>query len=207
MLYLLYIFLLTSFSDKSIEIINALQKRYDSAKSIQIIFKQQVSDGFDYTTELNGEFILKRPNFYKYKTDEQLILTDMKTLWDYRYELNQVRINDYSVKNQRIKPTDFFLNYKDNYNSIYLRMEKELTVIKLFPKSSLDEESNLNLKKESITLWIDAEKNELKKIVQNKKNGNIVAYTIEKTNIDLAFPTETFLFKNTMKAEEIDLRF
>ena len=207
MLYMILIFITSFFTDKSVEIINDLQERYDEAKTIQIIFKQQVSDGFDYTTEISGEFVLMRPNFYKYKTDEQLILTDMKTIWDYRYELNQVRINDYNPKNERVKPTDFFLNYKDNYNSIFLREEKGLSVIKLFPKNALDNTSNFKTNKESIMIWIDADKNELKKIIQNKKNGNIVTYTIEKTNINSSFSPSYFQYKNTTNAEEIDLRF
>jgi outer membrane lipoprotein-sorting protein len=190
-----------------VELIEDLQEKYDENNAIRIEFTQIVSDGFDYTTEIQGDFSFKQPNFYKYTTEEGQIMTDMALVWDYRPELKQVRISDYSPNSQQVKPSDFFLSYRSNYNAVFLRIENKLEVIKLFPKGGLTEGSNFNATEESILVWVDVDQLEIKKVEMTKKNGNIVTYKITKTDFKPTLTKNDFTFKAIQGVEEVDMRF
>jgi chaperone LolA len=204
---MLYLLLFTFFQNP-VELIEDLQEKYDDNKAIQIEFTQRVSDGFDYTTEIAGNFSFMRPNYYRYTSEDGLMVTDMKTLWDYRSGLKQVRISDYNPKSQKVKPSDFFLNYKSNYNVIKLREEKnDIVVLKLFPKNSFSENSNMDVSKESILVWVNTEKLEIKRVEMSKKNGNLVTYVIKKTLFNPKLKAADFVFKAIKGVEEVDMRF
>lgn len=190
------------------ELIEDVQEKYDDNDAIRIEFTQTVSDGFDYTSEIAGDFAFMRPNYYRYTTEDGLMVTDMKTLWDYRSELKQVRVSDYNPKSQTVKPSDFFLNYKSNYNAIKLREEKEdIIVLKLFPKNSFSETSNMDVSQESILVWINTEELEIKRVEMTKKNGNLVTYVIKKTDFNPSLKKSDFTFAPMEGVEEVDMRF
>lgn len=203
------IFLITFFflQANPLELIQDLQEKYDENNAIRIEFTQTVSDGFDYTTEIKGDFSFKQPNFYKYTTEEGQIMSDMILVWDYRPELKQVRISEYSPNSQKVKPSDFFLSYRSNYNAVFLRFENKLEVVKLFPKGGLAEGSNFDTAEESILVWVDVDQLEIKKVEMTKKNGNIVTYLITKTDFKPELAKNDFTFKSIQGVEEVDMRF
>lgn len=207
MIIFTFLVLLFAQNNNSKEIIKEVRETFEDAETVKIKFVEKISDGFDFETEMNAEFWYKKPGYFRYKTEEQLMMTDLKTLWDLKFDTKQIRIDEYYPEKSKINPNDFLLSYDEESNSIYLRKENGLDVIKVFPKSKLENKSNLSLQDEYSILYIDRKEQQLKKIEMFQKNGNIVTYLIVKIEIDSDIDKTEFIFSNLEGLEVIDLRF
>ena len=205
-LFLIYFALLFQTPDSK-EIVEEIRDQFEDAETVKIFYTEKISDGFDFETSLKAEFWFKEPGKFRYKTEEQLMVTDLKTMWDLKFDLKQVRIDEYYPDRSKVDPSDFLISYEEETNSIYLSEEDGMHVIKLIPKSNLENKSNLSLQDEYTVLFIDMKNNDLKKIEMFQSNGNIVTYLIEKIEIDADIDDSEFEFNDLEGLEVIDLRF
>lgn len=201
------IFLLTVLLVQTDPVLDRIEDRYDESKSLYLEFKQTVSDGFELNTQQTCKLWFVKPNKFRYETDDQLLVTDTKTIWDFRSQTNQVRINDYNPKNYRVRPSDFLLNYKERFTAINLGEENGSLKIRLVPKKQLSSSSNFDVRSETMMIWVNPKRYEIEKVRVEKANGNVIVYDIQRTYFNRSFENQTFTFTNSTNAEEVDLRF
>lgn len=207
---MIYIFvLLFAFiqTDKSKKIVEEIRDKFKDAETVKIFYTEKISDGFDFETSLKAKFWFKKPGKFIYETEEQIMLTDMKTMWDLKKDTKQLRIDEYYPGKQKVSPSDFLISYDEESNAIYLREENNMDIIKIIPKTKLENKSNLSGQDEYTLLYVEKDSGKLKVIEMFQSNGNIVSYHIEKIEIDSEIKDKEFIFKEVEGMEIIDLRF
>jgi outer membrane lipoprotein-sorting protein len=206
-IYLIILYFTFLQSDNSQKIVEEIRDNFKDAETIKIFYTEKISDGFDFETSLKAEFWFKSPGKFRYNTEEQLMVTNLKTMWDLKYNTKQVRIDEYYPDKSKVDPSDFLINFEEGSNSLYLRKENGQHVIKLIPKADLQNQSNLSLQDEYTIIYVDADSDDLKKIEMFQSNGNIVTYIIDKIEIDEDIADSEFELSDLEGLEVIDLRF
>jgi outer membrane lipoprotein-sorting protein len=201
-----YIIIFFIFGDKSAEIVREVQEKYENSKTIYIEFEKSISDQNNFSSETIGTFVFKKDQLFKLETEEQMIVTDAKTIWDLDKLNNQLRIDDYKEENRKIKPSDFLFKYSENHNSIYIKKDGNNHVIKLISKN--DNKSYLNREAEETTVWIDESTLFVTRVEMKQSNGNLMTYIFKKTNFNKSFTINDFKFKaDETQYNVIDMRF
>jgi chaperone LolA len=196
--------LLYSAEKESEEIIKKLKDRYNKLESFVADYNQTFHWKLaDNVHQQSGKIWLKGKDKFKIETEDQLIISDGKTIWTYSRFNNQVIIDNVNKSEEVSLPGDLFLKYSEQYNSDYVRNEK------------IDDEDcyliNLKAKTEdifikSMRIWISRKKSIPMKIEQIDINGNVNTYLLKNINIDEKLNDNFFVFKVIDTVEVIDMR-
>lgn len=187
------------------DIVNKVQKKYQSAKSIRIHFKEISRFKLTGTmSEVNAVLQMVGKDRFRLESEDQVLVNDGDTFWRYNKLDNQVLI-DYSKKDdQEVLLNNFLYEIKDHYFAQIVEEAKEggdkIYVLKLTPKPS--EQSVFT----SIKVWIKDKTWEIKRLIYTDYNDNETEYEIEKIEFDPKLADSTFSFSPPEGIQVIDLR-
>ena len=180
------------------ERINAIEAHYSKVDTIQANFVQKKKDAFGAVTQ-EGDIVLKRPTKMRWRFtsgDEQMFVTDGKTLWIYTKADNQVmRITDTS---QATSTANTFLTSLDSLDELFdikLLSEEEGQTFELTPKKS-------GMYKK-IELSLDDEL-ALKRVVFTDEYGNVTDLSFDKVVENGPVDEKVFTFVPPEGAKVID---
>lgn len=188
------------------KVIKNVQKKYKDVKLISINFKQ--INRFKLSgleNEIFGSLWLSQSDKFRFETEDQTIVSDGKTYWQYNKLENQVLIDNAKKSNQDIFINNFLFKIDDLYYGQILSEQKEgkqkIFEIKLTPKNT--EESFFRY----IKVWIVNKSWEIKKVNYIDYNENESEYLIEKLDLNPKITGKEFIFEIPEDMEVVDLRF
>lgn len=188
------------------EIIKNIQKKYKSAKTVRIQFKETALYKLTNTmTEVSGTLQMEGEEKFRLDSEDQVIVNDGKNVWRYNKLNNQVLI-DYAKKTEQdVMLSNFLYEIKDHYFGQIIEEKKEGGVrkyaIKLTPKPN--EQSFFT----SVKIWVADKTWEIDEVVYTDYNGNETTYIIEKIEFNPNFTTAVFSFTPPEGIQVVDLRF
>ena len=190
--------------DDADKILRNIQKKYESWNDATISFTQQVLFAVTKSEQsFDGKLIVKKGNKYRIDLEQQLIITDGKTVWSVNKTNKQVMIDKYKDDPKSLTPEKMLTNIPKNYNATFLNREEtggmDIVVLKLLPK-----ESRSSFR--SIKMWVDEDQSVLKKIQIIDASNNTITYAITNLLINSGVKESSFSYQPPTGFEVIDLR-
>ena len=192
--------------NKAKEILNKVSEKYKKMATLKVDFKyiNEVQGDKKFREEEKGTLYLKKTKF-ELEMNDQVVISNGKTLWTYIKDAKEVQINNYSSKVMDVNPAEIFTIYEKGYLYGYTGEEKEgkrtLEVIELTP----------NDKKQSffkVKLYINKANGEIVRSKIYEKSGNIYTYEILNQVADSKMPDTMFSWddKKYPGVKKVDLR-
>ena len=203
-IFIVFIFLFIANGQDVQDIIEDVQDTYDEIKNFSASFKK--IEEFKLTgsvNETNGKIFIKDGTKYRFESEDQVIVTDGKTVWTYNDISKQLIIDNFRENSGALLPRDMLYKYPKEYLASLLGEEeldnKTFFVVKLDPKD------NIHGFIKSMKLWIEDDEWIVRKIETVDLNGNSSTFEIfnmetKKLNDNL------FSYSPDSGIEVIDLR-
>jgi outer membrane lipoprotein carrier protein len=190
--------------DTAEDILSKMQKKYDTIKDATVTFTQHVQFGVTKSEEtFSGKLVMKKGNKYRIEMEQQILVTDGKSVWSYAKVNNQVLIDRYKEDPKAFSPDKILVNVPANYTSTLLGKEKlgghETAILKLVPRN---DKSNIQWMK----VWVDDDDALMRKIQVRDVSENLTTYTISDILLNTGVPESQFTFDAPAGVEVIDLR-
>ncbi|MDZ7330425.1 MAG: outer membrane lipoprotein chaperone LolA [candidate division KSB1 bacterium] len=190
---------------RAVEIINKVKAKYDALTSFQADFEQTSYWKLaDNVQQQKGRLWLKGKDKFRIETQDQIIVSDGKTVWTHSLYNNQVIIDRIENSSDEIRlPKDLFLKYSENYSPRFVANEiidqQDCAVVELKAKSD-----DIFIK--TMKIWINTKISVPIKIEQTDINDNLNTYRL--LNVDLNKPLLDKLFHYAIpdSVEIIDMR-
>jgi chaperone LolA len=152
---------------------------------------------------IKGEFTLKGESQFRITTDDQLIVSDGKTLWTYSKPAGRVLVDKVENAENDWLPQKLFLKtqkeYRNRLSGEETFQDRRCYVIELDAEKG---DSYITKMK----VWVDAELWIPKKIEQTDISRNRTIYTLSEVRTGSEVENSIFEFKAPEGAEIIDLR-
>jgi outer membrane lipoprotein carrier protein len=186
------------------EIINKVHKKYKDLKSLDADFEQTyIWERAGETQTVTGTIYLTASNQYRIETNEQLVITDGKTVWSYSPNDKHVIIDVLDKSQENQLPKDILLQYSKDYDPDYVGEEqidgRKTFLLNLVPK---DQEGLIS----SMKVWVDASTWFTRKIEQVDLNDNRNTYFVRNIRENPKLDARLFNFEIPEGAEIVDLR-
>jgi outer membrane lipoprotein-sorting protein len=186
------------------KIVQNIEKKLDSAKTLKVAFRETyiwMLTGEEQSLE--GELILESDDRFRVTTDDQVIVSDGKSLWTYSKPSNRVLIDVCDASEEALYPRRILFRYTKDYN-VRLKgeesvLEKECYVLE-FLASTAEEYFP------QVTVWVDKTEWVPRKVEQVDLNENRTVYLLNMLVFNPAVPKNTFEFTIPEGAEVIDMR-
>jgi len=190
--------------DDAEDLVSRVQKKYDDMTDLSVDFVQTVHFSVTQNEQtFHGKLLMKKGNKYRVDLDQETIVTDGVSLWNFNKTTNQVFIDTFHESSKSFSPQKILSNLPGNYGATDLGKEKigetEYRVVKLLPKSS-----SPNVK--WIKAWIDPDKLEMKRIDLLDVSENLWSYAVSDMKFNSDVPESRFRFDPPAGVEVIDLR-
>ena len=187
------------------DVIKKVTEKYDGLTNLKADFKQTFEwELAEQTQTVSGTIYLRAGDNYRVETEDQLIITDGKTVWTYSKKDNQVIIDLMEKSQENPLPKDLLFKYSKDYNPTHVEEEKlddnEVYVVLLLPK----DENEAFIK--SMKIWVDAKTWFTRKIEQVDINDNINTYTVSNIQEGIELASDLFKFEIPDTTEVVDLR-
>lgn len=205
-LMILYAFSTPGQSADVKKIINNVQKKYRSAKSIRIHFTEVSRFSLTGTeTQVSAVLQMRGKNKFRLDSEDQVLINDGETFWRYNKLDSQVLI-DYAKKNEDdVLLNNFLYDFEDHYFGQIIDEVKDEDarkyIIKMTPRPT--EQSYFS----SIKVWIRDKTWEIERIVYTDYSDNETEYVIEKTVFNPELSDSVFAFTAPEGIQVVDLRF
>lgn len=187
------------------KIIKKVQKTYDKMDNLSATFKQV--ETFKITgsqTETSGKIFIKNGVKYRFKSEDQVIVTDGKTIWTYNEMSKQLLIDNVRENSGALLPRDLLFKYPKKYYSTLLGEEKsgknEVYKIRLDPK----EDVHGYIK--SVKLWIDKDNWYILMIETTDLNGNQSRFEITDIDTKSKLSDDLFTYQADDSVNVVDMR-
>ncbi len=196
---------LFALDNKADEIIRKVKAKYDDLKTFYAEFDQTSYWKLaNNVQEQHGKIWLKDKDKFRIETQDQIIVSDGKTIWTFSQFNNQVIIDKVEKSGEEIRlPKDIFFNYSEDYIPVYLNDEKinnqDCFVLELRAKTK-----DIFIK--YMKIWIDAKITVPIKIEQVDINNNSNTYLLMNPEINKAINDSFFSYKIPDSVEVIDMR-
>ncbi len=177
-----------------VELLKSVQEKFKQIKDLSVEITQTVNA----ENARNGKLMFKQPESYRLELDNQIIVTDGKTFWNFNKKQKKLIIDNFEKSNDNIFSINYLLfevPYKSNITS-----ENDGKMEKLILKSK-----EASFPYNTIEIWID--KNKLITKVKAIDNTN-TSYEIlfGKYLLNQNLKSDLFSFKPTDEVKVIDLR-
>ena len=152
---------------------------------------------------LKGELFLKGEDQFRIITEDQIIVSDGKSLWTYSKPSNRVLIDKLSNSKDALLPRQILFQYTRDYTAQISGEEKifgEPCYLLIFEASTGD----IFIPK--IKVWVDKKAWLPRKVEQIDLNGNKTIYLLRKIEVGVALNKDLFRFAVPKGTEVIDLR-
>ncbi len=190
--------------DTAEEIVEHVQKKYDSIDDAMIKFSQQVKFTLSNAEQIfHGTLYMKRPKKYRIESEQQTFVTDGKTVWSYSPVNKQVLIDHYKEDSRSFSREKFLINIPKNFYASLVGKEtlndRSIKVLRLTPK---DDKSLLKLLK----LWIEEDSWLVKKALVVERNDVETLYVVKDIKINTDLADTKFTYQIPSGVEVVDLR-
>jgi len=159
------------------KIISKVQDKYDNLKYLTASFKQV--ETFKLTgsqTENIGKIYIASGDKYRFESDDQVIVTDGKSVWTYNSMSKQLLIDEVRENSGALIPRDLLFKYPQKYFATLLseseENNKKLYMIRLDPKDQVYGYVK------SLKIWVEDDEWLIDKIESTDINGNKSLYEI-----------------------------
>lgn len=174
------------------KIISEVQDKYNKMKYLTAVFKQV--ETFKLTrsqTESVGKIYIADGEKYRFESDDQVIVTDGKSIWTYNAMSKQLLIDEVRENSGALIPRDLLFKYPQKYFATLLSESEEdnkkLYLIRLDPKDEVYGYVK------SIKIWVEDDEWIIHKIESTDINGNKSIYEI--TNQDTKSKIDPDMFQ------------
>jgi chaperone LolA len=189
---------------QSQEIIQNVEKKLSEKQTVTARFEEQYV--WKLTGEkqtIKGEFNLKGENRFRITTEDQLIVSDGKTLWTYSKPAGRVLVDKVENAENDWLPQKLFLKTRKEFRH-RLSGEATFQARKCYVVDFDAEKDDSYITK--MKVWVDAETWLPAKIEQTDISRNQTIYTLSEIRAGLELEDSLFEFKAPEGAEIIDLR-
>ena len=192
-------------SQTAAEIVEEIQEKYEEMDNLTAEFLQV--DQFKLTgskNEMKGKIYIKEGVKYRLETDDQVVVTDGKSVWTYSKHNNQVLIDRLKEGDGSLLPRDLLFKYPNDYFATLLG-EDELNRKNCF-LLKLDPKEDVHGFIQTMKIWVDSDSYIIYKIKYTDFNDNISLFEIKSINTDKELPDSFFNFKIKEGIDVVDLR-
>lgn len=187
------------------KIIKKVQKTYDKMDNLSATFKQV--ETFKITgsqTETSGKIFIKNGVKYRFKSEDQVIVTDGKTIWTYNEMSKQLLIDNVRENSGALLPRDLLFKYPKKYYSTLLGEEKSGK--NEFYKIRLDPKEDVHGYIKSVKLWIDKDNWHILMIETTDLNGNQSRFEITDIDTKSKLSDDLFTYQADDSVNVVDMR-
>ena len=177
------------------DILDSVQKKYNSVKDLTATFKQSVND----KSSLSGKIYYAKGNKLRLELKNSTIVSDGTNTWNYNKPQKKVVINNTSASDQSSFSIDKFLYDYPSKSAVTFENEDLHNVVVLVPNKG----SNLNFKK--VRIMVDQEFLITHVSIENIPGG-ITSLQFSNYKLSQNLPDSTFTFSPPEGANVIDLR-
>lgn len=190
--------------DDAEELIQQIQEKYENLKDFSCHFSQSVEFSVTKSTQrFQGSLWVQRGNKYHIEVEDQIIVTNGRTVWSFSRATNQVLIDRYREDIGGLTPDRVLVDILDRYTVTPVDNETavkdRVSILKLNPKERL---SNMKWLK----LWIDTDQLLLQRVQVQDVMGNLTTYDVSDMKFNAGLSDSLFLFHPPEGAEIVDLR-
>lgn len=204
MIVFLFPFLLIGKETDPAKIIQNVEKKLNSAKSVQFEFKQTYIwelTGEEQTIE--GELLLQGDDQFYIMTEDQVIVADGTTLWTYSKPSQRVLVDRLNNSDNTLLPRQILLQYTEEYTPRTIGEEvitgQEFVIIQFLSE-------NRDVFFPEVRVWIEQDSWIPRKIEQTDINDNRTIYNLDSVEFDLQVDIDFFQFVIPEGVEVIDMR-
>lgn len=189
------IFSLSLFSqvvDKQAEkILEEVSKKMQSFNAMQIDFTYLMENTKEKIKESKTGTILIQGDKYRLSIDDQLIISDGKSIWTYMKSANEVQINEVDSEDE-LNPVKMLTGYNKNFNPKFIRemakQGKTIQIIDLTPKKTQSFYK--------VRIEIDKTRKTMVSSAIFEKSGNTFTYSINKLVENPTVNANSFIFNS-----------
>ncbi len=187
------------------KIIKKVQKKYDHIENFKASFEKVETfqlTGTKSTTA--GTLYVKNGKKYRFETENQLVISDGKTVWTYNRINNQVLIDKVRKNSGALLPRDVLFKYpKTHYATLIAQKKwngKKVYIVKLEPKEDVHGYFS------SVKIWVTDDDWQIVKIEITDLNGNKSYFNLSHIDTKTVLPDSLFSFKPTPEMNVVDMR-
>lgn len=186
------------------EVVKKVRERYEQIKSLRVEFVQTIYWSLaDEEQQVRGTLYLSGQDRYRVETDNQIIVTDGKTVWTYSKDRKQVVISLLGKSEDNPLPRDLLLQYTRNYRYT-LRGEAEIDGKPCYEIEFTPRDEDAFVVRTRV--WIDKNSWLALKIEQEDINENITRYELRAFQLNPPLDSKLFSFTITDEMEVVDMR-
>ncbi len=187
------------------DIIEEVQETYEDMDNLTATFRQV--ETFKLTGSRNetaGKIYVKDGTSYRFESDDQVVVTNGKTVWTYNRISNQLIIDNVRKNSGALLPRDMLFVYPKEYYSTLIGSEtidnKKMYEVKLDPRE------NVHGFVKSMKLWVDDDEWLIHKIEVTDLNGNTTTYEIKDLDSKKKLDDSMFTFQPEEGVQVVDMR-
>ncbi|MBN2092412.1 outer membrane lipoprotein carrier protein LolA [candidate division KSB1 bacterium] len=185
-------------------IVKKVKDTYQDLRTVVIEFEQDFKWKLAGTNQkVNGKIIIKDNVKYHVEIDNNTIVTDGITVWNYSRANNQVIIKNSEKADADQLPSKILLKYAEDYNVTLVgeeRLQNTDCYVLLFKSKTGDDYY------QQMKAWISKKNWMTSKIEQTDINQNINTYLIRSVQTNTPIDDSNFIFRTPKGVEEIDMR-
>lgn len=191
---IVFVFSTLGFSQNAESVLKSLQNKFDSITDLSADVAQK-SNG---KTSLTGKMSFKKDNKIRIEFDNQTIVADGKTSWNYNKKNKKVIISDYDEAGSGLLSINYLVYQYPSECDLSLSTEGSNQILNLKPKSK---KNNIG----EVKLYISKENLIDKALISNPASGTMeVSFSNYKLNQNL--PDSKFSFTEPEGTTVVDLR-
>ena len=187
------------------KIVQEIQKQYEGIEYLSATFIQ--TEEFKLTgsrNETRGRIYVKDGMQYRLETDDQIIVTDGKSVWTYSPFNSQVLIDRVKEGDGSLLPRDLLFKYPRDYMATLIDEQtidgRRYYVLKLDPKEGVYGYIK------TMKIWVDTKSYLISNIEYEDFNENISGFEVQQVDTRTELPDELFRFEIKEGMEVVDLR-
>ncbi len=185
-------------------IVKKVKETYQDLRTVIIEFEQDFKWKLAGTNQkVNGKIIIKDNVKYHVEIDNNTIVTDGKTIWNYSKANNQVIIKNAEKADADQLPSKILLKYAEDYHVTLVgeeRLQNAECYVLLFKSKTGDDYY------QQMKAWISKKNWMTAKIEQTDINQNVNTYLIRSVQTNTPIDDSNFIFRTPKGVEEIDMR-
>jgi len=185
-------------------IVKKVKDTYQDLRTVVIEFEQDFKWKLAGTNQtVNGKIIIKDNVKYHVEIDNNTIVTDGVTIWNYSKANNQVIIKNAEKADADQLPSKILLKYAEDYNVTLVgeeRLQNTECYVLLFKSKTGDDYY------QQMKAWISKKNWMTAKIEQIDINQNVNTYLIRSVQTNTPIDDSNFIFRTPKGVEEIDMR-
>jgi chaperone LolA len=186
------------------KIISKVQDKYDKMKYLTATFKQVETFKLTGSQTENVGKIYIAGDKYRFESEDQVIVTDGKSVWTYNSISKQLLIDEVRENSGALIPRDLLFKYPQKYYATLLS-ESEENNKNLF-QIRLDPKDQVYGYVKSLKIWVEEDEWLIHKIESTDVNGNTSLYEIADQDTKSKIGEAMFKFVPDENTEVVDMR-